>query len=279
MSPVAPHRGNRRGERDPRVPGYGKQSLICICLAALIPGVRAGAQGEPGKEDAGSLLRKALETTRASPSLRSHYTFKIQVPGQKPVEIHGTALIVGDLVFIEYRGTADQVKFIVRKGDRVLQWHFTAELWVDSRKDMGDRGAGRGLQNPNEVLDLIASHSKDAVAARETAEERTVSLTLGGETLRPLLRFDLREEEVDWSRTEVKGELDVRKADGWISRIRCSAALPTRDQVTRFEGSVTLAPSEETEHKFFDVGPDGKPKEVPLDDAVREKLGLPPKKK
>jgi len=228
-------------------------------------------------QDADELVRKALEGAKAEPSLKVSFTGRVDAPGSDPMDIHGAALQVGaDLLFIEYHASGGQLKFIIRKGDTVLEWHPVVEEWMDAQR-LGDGAAGRGAQNPHEVFDtLLANHTSAKVLSRDDKITR-IEISLNGPRLKPLLRDLVNEQEVTWETTVASSVLELDSANGALRSAETTASIGWREgKKIEYRGKVTVeSAGKETEYRFFEKTPAGKPlKEIPLGDDARKKLGM-----
>ncbi len=228
-------------------------------------------------QDADELVRKALEGAKAEPSLKVAFTGRVDAPGSDPMDIHGAALQVGaDLLFIEYHASGGQLKFIVRKGDTVVEWHPVVEEWMDAQR-LGDGAAGRGAQNPHEVFDtLLANRTGAKVLSRDDKVTR-VEISLNGPRLKPLLRDLVNEQEVNWETTVAGSVLELDSATGSLRSAETTASIGWREgKKIEYKGKVTVeSAGKETEYKFVEKTPAGKAlKEIPLTDEARMKLGL-----
>ncbi|HLG43041.1 MAG TPA: hypothetical protein VI643_06725 [Planctomycetota bacterium] len=232
-------------------------------------------------QDADELVRKALEGAKAESSLKVTFTGRVDAPGSDPMDIHGAALQVGrDLLFIEYHASGGQLKFIVRKGDMVVEWHPVVEEWMDAQR-LGDGAAGRGAQNPHEVFDtLLANRTGAKVLSRDDKVTR-IEISLNGPKLRPLLRDLVNEQEVNWESTVAGSILELDSATGVLRSAETSASIGWREgKKIEYKGKVTVESlGKETDFRFFEKTPAGKAlKEIPLTDDARKRLGLAQKR-
>lgn len=239
--------------------------LIAACAAASVP-------QDDAKPDPNQAVERALTEALGRSALKARFTGRVEIPNSDPIDLSGTALLSGkDLLFIEYHASGGQVKFIVRKGDTVLEWHPVAEMWVDAQQ-LGDGAAGRGVQNPHEVFRTLLAN-RVAAEFRGAAEVR---LVLDGPKLQPLLRDLVDEQRVRWPDTEADSTLSL-DAEGKLQSVRIDARIGwEEDGLIRYRGRVNLEdPAGETEYRFFEKDADGKPrKEIPLDEDARRALGM-----
>jgi hypothetical protein len=224
----------------------------------------------------GEALRKGLESVKRQKSVKLKIQARIEVPNSDPLEISIDALAAGDLVFIEYHASGGNVKLIVRKGETVLQYHWILGEWVDAR-EMADGSAGRGLMNPNELIDLLLSNTDAAKDAGKIDGRRAVSLDLGGEKIRAILKDYLEEKEVRWADSSADARIELSPDTGLPARISSAAQLAWKEkEKIRYRGEATVESyGQETELTFRERDRHGKPiRDIPLTDDARKKLGL-----
>lgn len=216
-------------------------------------------------------LKAAIENVRAQKSFIARFKARIEAPDSDPLDVNGIALQVNpDLLFIDYHASGGQVKFIVRKGARIKQWHTLAEGWVDTEQ-IGDSTAARGLQNPQEVFDVLLK-SLDLVESRDGK----VALKAGGERFRDLMKDLLDEKQVRWK--ESRAEVSVALNGNLITTIQCRSEIAWKDPkpiISTFD--ITLEDwNKHTEYKFVERDARGnKVKDIPLSDEVKKELGIP----
>jgi hypothetical protein len=204
---------------------------------------------------------------------------RIDAPNSDPLDIQVAALSVGDLLFIEYRASGGNVKLIVRKGPTVLEWHWLAQEWVDAR-ELADGSAGRGLQNPIEVLDFLLANADAATDGAAAGGRRVLKLALNGERIRPLLKEQVEEREVRWGDSTSEATIELAPATNLPTRITSSASLAwKKDQSIKYRGEVVVESyGQDTEFRFFERDRKNNPiREIVLKPDDRKKLGLLPK--
>jgi hypothetical protein len=232
------------------------------------------------QDPADELVSKALNSAKEQSSLKVAFTGRVDAPDSDPMDIHGTALQVGkDLLFIEYHASGGQLKFIVRKGEKVLEWHPILEEWIDAQ-ELGDGAAGRGIQNPHEVFDSLLRNRTSAKFKSRTETETKVTIDLNGPRLKPLLRELVDETRVRWKDTEADALLTLDPKTGSLRSAETHARIGWREgEKIVYTGKVVVqSAGEETEYRFFITDSEGKKKEVPLTEDARRELGLPPSK-
>jgi hypothetical protein len=220
-------------------------------------------------------LKKSVAAVREHKSMKVNFQATVDVPQSDPIRVNGTALYdrERDLLFIDYHASGGSVKFIVRHGGMAVEYNMLVDEWVDSR-EMGNPNAGRGLSNPNEVLDQLLANAEAAT----NAGPRSLTMKLDGEKIKPLIRYILEESEVRWA--DSKAEIGVELAADSIlpAKISSSAKLAWKKDTVSYQGEVTIESfDKEFDYAFQDRQRPNKPRSIALDEAAKKKLGLIPK--
>jgi hypothetical protein len=113
-------------------------------------------------------------------------------------------------------------------------------------------GAGRGIQNPDEVLAVVARHTQSAKAVKPGL----IELSFAGDDIEKIMREQAQAGAFEWKESSARLEVGI-DADGRVSRFSCDATLKsTNPQVkgtVRYTGDVELvAYNAATELKFLD---------------------------
>ena len=111
-------------------------------------------------QEAPEKVKASIEKVRLQKSYRTTFTSKLEVPNSTPMDIIGDNVVVaGGVLFTTYKASGGETKRIVRAGDQAWVYHEMAEEWVTA-EEVGMSGAGRGVQNPDDVLSVLSHHLK-----------------------------------------------------------------------------------------------------------------------
>lgn len=240
----------------------------------LVLAFAACAHAEALQDKPGDVLRKSIGDARAKKTMKVSYKAKVEVPHSDPLHVHGTALVNREngLLYIEYHASGGNTKFIVRRGDAVLEYHFLIDEWVPAQ-DLADAAAGRGLSNPNEVFDMILANADLA----QSGGDRVLTLDLPGEKIRDLIKFFIEEKEVRWDRSTSQMRVTLAPDSDLPSKIESQATIGWKEgQAIKYSGEVAIESfDKESEHKFQERNRKNEViREIPLSDAAQKKLGL-----
>jgi outer membrane lipoprotein-sorting protein len=175
-------------------------------------------------QDAKKTLADAIDKVRGSGSYRSKFKATVKTPSSDPVVLDGESVWVKPgVLYIHYKASGGDEKRIIRVGSDVFLYHEVVEDWVDAAQ-AGNAGAGRGVQNPDEVLAVLRGHLEGAAFAGAT----TVQIKMAGSDIEKIMKEQANQGTFDWklSSAEVKVELS---ADGKIAKFASAASLASTD--------------------------------------------------
>ncbi len=185
-----------------------------------------GAQDAPGKAKA------SIEKVRGQKSYRTSFTATIRIPKSDPMVLTGEGLwISGGVLFIHYRASGGEVKRIVRVGERAWVYHELAEDWATA-EELGMNGAGRGVQNPDEVLAVLVKHlaksSMGAAAMVGGVACDQVELKLAGPDIEKIMKEQAQQGSFEWKDSTAETRLAI-DADQLVRQLLCQAELVSAD--------------------------------------------------
>ena len=200
---------------------------LIVTLAILSAAIPMAAQ-EPATKDA-SKVKAAVEKTRGQKSYRVGFTAVIQVPDSDPMKLEGeTVWIAPGVLFTQYSAAGGEVVRLVRLGEKVWLYHLVVEEWL-SAEESGKPGAGRGVQNPDEVLLAILKAADQAVVAGKDKAGDILEMKLDGTTLQKVMRQQAVEGAMDWAKSSGTVRLVAGTADGLMYRMEVSAEVASTD--------------------------------------------------
>ncbi len=233
-------------------------------------------QGEPpvkppkelDPKDPQSILQHAAYNTRSQKSYETRFKARLTTSGA-PLDYQGTCVWVHPgVLFVHYTASGGDEKMIVRTSQKdAWIFHPLANLWATS-EEMGMPGAGRGIQNPDEVLSVVAKHSGTA----KLVKPGVVELTFAGDDIEKVMKEQASKDAFDWKESTARLELTV-DAENRLQQFTCDASLKStaagvKDKI-HYTAEVTLAAyNGARELKFLD----DKKREIPLSAEMKAKI-------
>ncbi len=196
-------------------------------------------------QDPQGRVQSSIEKVRAQKSFRTEFTAVIKAPDSDPMELKGeTVCVTGGVLFIHYRGSGGDIKRIVRVGDKAWVYHPLAEEWVTA-EELGMNGAGRGVQNPDEVLTVLGKHLDKVAAAGHEGGRDAFEVKLKGADIEKMMKEQAQQGSFEWKESSAEAKLQVG-ADGLIHKLSTQAALVSADpklkgQTVRYSAEVSVA--------------------------------------
>lgn len=233
-------------------------------------------QGEPpvkpSKEldakDPRSVLEYAAFNTRSQKSYETKFKAQLTTSGA-PLNYEGRCVWANPgVLFVHYTASGGDEKMIVRTSSKdAWIFHPLANLWATS-DEMGMPGAGRGIQNPDEVLSVVARHTGTA----KLVSPGVVELTFAGEDIEKVMKEQASKDAFDWKESTAKLELSV-DAENRLQKFTCDATLkstaPGVKEKVRYTAEVSLVGyNGARELKFLD----DKKREIPLTKEMKAKI-------
>lgn len=209
-----------------------KRMPILILLGCVNP----GSQADPKEA-----VRAAIGKVREQSSYRVKYKAVMKAPHSDEMVIEGESVWTAPgILYVQYRASGGDEKRIVRVGEKVWIYHEFVEDWVTA-EEMGNRGAGRGVQNPEEVLAVLQKHAE---SVKEDGEEkvggrpaRAYRIEMTGPEIEKIMREQTSQGAFDWKESKASARVRVDAADGLIYRFGSEAELKSADP--EMSGTVT----------------------------------------
>lgn len=197
--------------------------LLVVGFSAITAfgGLTLEAQ-EPGAAPART--KAAVEKTRSQKSYSVTFEAVVKVPDSDPMRISGESVWVAPgALFTQYTASGGEVVRLLRFGEKVWLYHMLAEDWF-SAEESGKPGAGRGVQNPDEVLLAVLKATDQAVAAGKETSGEILEMMLDGPALQKVMRQQAADGSMDWKNSSGTVRL-VAGADGLMYRMQVSAEV------------------------------------------------------
>jgi hypothetical protein len=219
-------------------------------------------------QDAPSEASKAIQKVRNSKSYHTKFKAVIEAPGSDPLKIEGESVWVNPgVLYIQYTGSGGDEKRIVRVGSKVWVYHEFLEDWVTA-EEMGTPGAGRGVQNPDEVLAIVLKH-----VDKTKADGGALVLDFKGADIEQVMKEQASQGTFDWKNSRATAKLFV-KGDT-LQRFTCHAELSSLEEnlkgkIVKYNAEVEVLSYDSTTSLQFTVLDEKTKKKVPV--AVPEYL-------
>ncbi len=177
----------------------------------------------------GAKVRAAVEKTRSQKSYSVSFEAVVRVPDSDPMKISGeTVWVAPGVLLTQYTASGGETVRLLRVAEKVWLYHMLAEEWL-SADESGKPGAGRGVQNPDEVLAAIVKAADQAVVAgKETAGE-ILEMKLDGAVLQKVMRQQATSGSFDWTKSAGTVRLVTGPADGLMYKMQVSAEVASTD--------------------------------------------------
>lgn len=241
------------------------------CLGLLLA-LQADAPVKPAKpldsKDPQSVVDHAVYNTRSQKSYETSFTARLM----GKLDYKGRSVWVGpDVLYMHFTGSGNNDQKIVRAGAKSVWIHHEFNGWLTAEV-FGDAGAGRGIQNPDEVLAVLAKHTARAKFLKSGALE----VTLSGDDLAKIMKGQGINGAIDPKASSARVELIV-DGETRVQKFSCDATVVTTAEKVRYSSEVTVAAyNGETELAFANANR----KPIPLSKEIRDRIDavLNPKK-
>ena len=240
-------------------------SLLLMACQGTQPPARPAKDLNP--QDPRSVLEHAAYNTRSQKSYETKFKARLTTSGA-PLDYDGRCVWVHPgVLYVHYTASGGDEKMIVRAGDRDVWVYNTLVGWVTA-DEAGMAGAGRGIQNPDDVLAVLARNS----GTSKLAKPGMVELDFKGEDIERIMKEQASKGAFDWKESSAKLEL-ATDAENRLQKFTCDATLkPTDPNVkgtVRYTAEVTLvAYNGARELQFLDE----KKRAIPLLPEMKTKI-------
>jgi len=215
---------------------------------------------------------RAIQALRSQQSYRTRFKATIEAPGSDSLKIEGESVWVKPgVLYIHYTGSGGDEKRIVRVGDRVWIYHEFLEDWVTGQ-EMGSPGAGRGVQNPDEVLAILAKH-----AGKANDVGGNFVLDFAGADIEKIMKEQASQGDFDWKGSKVAATLELAK--GLLTRFTSTAELVSLDEklkgkTIKYSAEVDVVNTNQDKVLRFTVIDEKtkQPVEVPVPDHILQEI-------
>jgi hypothetical protein len=214
-----------------------------------------------------SLTEHAVYNTRSRKSYETRFKARLAVPNSAPLDYDGECVWVSPAVlYVHYTASGGDDKKIVRAGDEAWVYHSLVGWVTDD--EAGMTGAGRGIQNPDELLSVLARHSGSA----KLRQPGVVEILLSGDAIESIMKGQVQQGSFDWKGSNATIELTV-DGQNQIRKFTCDATLksanPQVSGLVKYTGQVDLTDTDKAVELTFH---DEKKKVIPLDNPIQEAI-------
>ena len=218
-------------------------SLMTLAVALQAnPPVRPVGELDP--RDPKSIVDHAIFNTRTQKCYETAYTARLATPAGA-IDYKGRNVWVAPgVLYVHFTATGKDDQKIVRAGEKDVWVHHSLGGW-GTDAEVGKEGAGRGIQNPDEVLSVLAKHTDTGVTQLKPG---LLAVTFNGQALARLMRGQIQG-GINPANSSAVVHLEV---DDTI-RIRKLTCDATVNGTSRYTSEVTVvAYNDATELKFTD---------------------------
>ena len=246
-------------------------AALCVLAACQAAPAQAGPEKPLDPQDPKSVIEHAVKRTRGQKSYELAWTARLQVPMSNALDYKGICVWgAPGVLYLHYTASGGDDKKIVKVGQEPAWIHDLLAGWQPADV-VGFPGAGRGFQNPDDILQLLAKSPGTA----KLIEKGAVELTLAGPDLEKLMAEQSQQGSFDWLKSKATVTL-ATDAEGRLKKLTCAAALTSTDpnvkgQVDYTAGLDVAGYNAKSELEFKDEKNRVIPLKKPMTDAI-EKL-------
>lgn len=185
-------------------------------------------------KNARSVVEHIAYATRTQKSYEATWKGRLAVPRGDPLDYQGRCVWVRPgILYSHYTASGGDEKKIVRAGASKTWVHNAIVGWVTA-DEAGLPGAGRGIQNPDEALAVVAKNPAGAVLV----EPGVVELVFEGENIERIMKEQAQQGAFDWKKSKAVLRL-TSDAERRLKTLSCKASLKSADP--KVEGTVEYA--------------------------------------
>lgn len=221
-------------------------ALIALAACQVQPPSKPAKALDP--KDPKSVAEHAIYNTRSQSSYETRFKARVAPPKGSALEYTGQSVWVAPgVLYIHYTDSGGGFQNIVRVREKAWAYHLLGG-WATA-EELNLPSAGRGIQNPDEVLDVLSQH----LAGAKLAAPNVVEFSFAGQDIEKIMREQAKKGAFDWKESQATVRLDV-DGDTRIKKLSCEASLKSTDpavagkvayaaqvDVTTFNGAKELA--------------------------------------
>jgi hypothetical protein len=213
-------------------------------------------------KDACSIVEHAVANTRSQKSYETSFKARLTA-AQGGIDYSGSQVWVSPgILYLGYTATGGDDRKIICAGKDAWVYSATARGFLTA-DDNGASGAGRGIQNPDEVLAVVGRNCKSAKFLGSGA----IELGFSGDDLKQILKDHVQAGGFNWAKSSARLEFTV-DADRRLKTLSCAAFLDGKDP-GRYSMDVTFVSFNTTKELKFN---DEKDRPIPFASGMKEKM-------
>ena len=245
-------------------------TLLTVALMACQGTPPAKPSKDLDAKDPRSLLEYAAYNTRTQKSYETRFKARLTTTGA-PLDYEGQCVwVYPGVLFVHYTASGGDEKMIVRAGEKET-WVWSALAGWVTKDEIGMPGAGRGIQNPDEILAVLSRAGEYA----KLSKPGVVDLALTGGDIEKIMKEQANQGAFDWQSSSAKLEL-ATDAGNRLQKFTCDATLKPapgaggqQPSTVRYTAEVTLVGYDGPKDlKFYDE----KKREIPLTKDMTSKI-------
>lgn len=217
--------------------------------------------------DPRSVLEHAAFNTRSQKSYETTFKAHLTTTGT-PLDYEGQCVWVNPgVLFVHYTASGGDEKMIVRVGEKSA-WVWNALVGWVTADEAGMPGAGRGIQNPDEILAVLARNTGTA----KLIKPGRVELTFSGNDIERIMKEQASKGAFDWKESSAKLELET-DSENRLEKFSCNATLKPTDPAVKslvhYTAEVQVTGYNRARELKFQ---DEKKREIPLLPEMKDKI-------
>jgi hypothetical protein len=219
-----------------------KLMLAAVLAVAIDPPVKPVAEFDP--RDPKSIVDHAIFNTRTQKCYETIYTARLATTAGA-IDYKGRSVWVAPgVLYLHFTATGKDEQKIIRAGEKDVWVYHSLGGW-GSDAELGKVGYARGIQNPDEVLGVLAKHTETGV---KQLKPGTLAVSFNGQAIARILQGQFQG-GINPATSSAAVHLEV---DDSI-RIRKLTFDATVNGTNRYTSEVTVvAYNDATELKFTD---------------------------
>lgn len=218
--------------------------------------------------DPKSVVEHAARKTRSQKSYETKFKARLAWPKSDPIDYDGRCVWVSPgVLYTHMTATGGDDRKIVRAGaDKV--WVYNPLVRWTPADEAGQAGAGRGIQNPDEVLATLARHPGTA----KLLKPGVVEVSFSGKDIESIMKDQTQQGAFEWKDSNATVELHA-DAESRLQKFSVRASLKSADPkvagTAEYSAQIEIVDyNQATELKFYD----DKKREIPLTPKMKEAI-------
>ena len=203
--------------------------LIIVIIVGVLSCTISTAQ-DTSDNSAEKMVEQTTENIKAQKGYRIKFSAVTDIPHSDSLKMEGTIAVINpDIVYVNFEGSGGQKIKVIRKGKNILMEDVIANEWVDPA-EMGEGGVGRGIQDPETLLDIMNKHSKNATLSNNekvaNVSCKVVDLNFKGTEIKDVLSEQpIDTNTIEWDSSSLSAKLWIGEKDLLLYKVEVAATL------------------------------------------------------